>query len=190
MIPKDDDIIYLYLPLYKYTRSRDLYMYLHEDKQIFTNGPAILGDHVSILLRGHLETPTNDTIEKDSCFVSFVSHSGLLPYQYSERVVSTMRSLYIDLNEMVTQDECTFVNGIQVSDFNSLSKYGNTPSNIPVVRPVVSTTYDPLSEDDNDDTDSEDDKNSCPLHRGGYKRINYSTGDLPVTKKYRLSPLY
>ena len=167
-----------------------MYVYLHEDKQIFTNGPAILGDHVSILLRGHLETPTNDTIEKDSYFVSFVSHSGLLQCQYSERIVSTMRSLYIDLNEMVTQDECTFVNGIQVSDYNPLSKYGNTPSNIPVVRPVVSTTLDPLSEDDNDDTDSEDDENSCPLHRGGYKRINYSTVDFPVTKKYRLSPLY
>ena len=55
---------------------------------------------------------------------------------------------------MVTQQECIFVNGIQVSDYNPLSKYGNTPSNIPVVHPVVSTTYDPLSKDDNDKTDS------------------------------------
>ena len=145
---------------------------------------------MSILLRGHLETPTNDTIEKDSYFVSFVSHSGLLQCQYSELVVSTMRSLYINLNEMVTQEECTFINGIQVSDYNPLSKYGNTPSNIPVVRPAVSTKYDPLSEDDNDETDNEEDENSCPLHRGIYKTINYNTIDFPVTKKYRLSPLY
>ena len=165
-------------------------MYLHKDKQIFTNGPAIVGDHVTILMRGQMESSINDTIEKDSYFVFFVSHSGLLRCQYSEIVVSTMWSLYINLNEMVKQEECTLFNGVQVSDYNSLSKYGNTPSNIPVVRPVVSTILDPLSEDDNDNTDSEDDENSFLLHRGGYKRINYSTVDLQVTKKYRLSPLY
>ena len=92
---------------------------------------------------------------------------------------------------MVSQDECTHIDGQQVSNYNPLSKYGNTQSNIPIVRPVVSTTSDPLSEDDNDDTNSDDDENSCPLHRGGYKRINYtSSDDQPVTKKYRLSPLY
>ena len=181
---------YLYLPLYEYTRSRDLYVFLHEDKQIFTNGPAIVGDHVSILMRGQLESPTHDTIDKDTYIVSFVSHSGLLQCQYSESAVNTMRSLYIDLNEMVTQEVCTLIDGVLVSNYNPLSKYGNTQSNIPVVRPVVSTTMDPLSEDDSDDTDSDDNKNSCPLHRGGYKRINYSTIDVPVTKKYRLSSLY
>ena len=190
MIPKDDDIVYLYLPLYEYTRSRDLYMYLHEDDEIFTNGPAVLGDYVSILLRGQLESPMGDSMEKESYFISFTTHSGLLQCWYSERDVSTMRSLYIDLNELVTQDECTLVNGVQVSDYNPLSKYRNTPSNIPVVRPAISTIYDPLSEKVNDETDNEDDENSCPLHRGGYKRINYSIIDHPVTKKYRLSPLY
>ena len=163
-------------------------MYLHKDNETFTNGPAILGDHVSILLCGHLETPTNDTIEKDSYFVSFVSHSGLLKFRYSERVVSNMRSLYINLNEIVTQNECTIFNGIQVSDYNPLSKYGNTPSNISVVYLVVSTTYDPLSEDDNDKTDNEEDENFCPLHREGYKRINYSTTNFLVTKNIGCHP--
>ena len=101
-----------------------------------------------------------------------------------------MRSLYIDLNEMVSQEECTYIDGQQVSNYNPLSKYGNTQSNIPIIRPVVSTTSDPLSEDDIEDTDSDDEEISCPLHRGGYKRIYYNSDDQPVTKKYRLSPLY
>ena len=130
----------------------------------------------------------DDTIEKESYFISFVSHSGLLQCWYSERDVSIMQSLYIDLNELVTQNECTIVNGIQVSDYNPLSKYRNTPSNIPVVRPAVSTTYDPLSEDDNNKTNNEEDENSCSLHRGGYKRINYSTIKLPVTKNIGCHP--
>ena len=48
MIPNDDDIVYFYLPLYEYIHSLDLYVYLHKDKQVFTNGPPIVGDHVSI----------------------------------------------------------------------------------------------------------------------------------------------
>ena len=44
--------LFIFIPVRKYTRSRDLYVYLHEDKQIFTNGPAIVGDHVSILMSG------------------------------------------------------------------------------------------------------------------------------------------
>ena len=113
---------------------------------------------------GQLESLTNDMIDKDTYIASFVLNSDLLQCQYSESIVSTMWSLYIDLNEMVTQEECTLIDGVQVSDYNSLSKYDNTKSNIPVVRPVVSTTMDPLSEDDSDDTDSDDDENSCPLH--------------------------
>ena len=150
----------------------------------------MVGDHVSILMRGRLELTTNDMIAKDTYNVSFVSHSGLLQCQYSESVVSIMRSLYIDLNEMVTQDVCTLIDGVQVSDYNPLSTYNNTKSNVPVVCLVVSTTSDSLSEDDSDDSDNYENEVSCPLHRGGYKRINYSTIDLPVTKKYRLSPLY
>ena len=115
-------------------------------------------------MRGELELPTSDTFEKDLYMVSFVSHSRLLQCQYSESDVSTMRSLYINLNEMVSQEECTYIDGQQESNYNPLSKYGNTQSNIPTVRPVISTTLDPLSEDDNDDTDSDDDENPCPLH--------------------------
>ena len=73
--PKDAVIVYLYLSLYEYTHSCDLYVYLHKDKPIFPNGPAIVGDHVSILMRGELESPTNDAFGKDSYIVSFVSHS-------------------------------------------------------------------------------------------------------------------
>ena len=89
---------------------------------------------------GHLESPTNDMTGKNTHIVSFVSHFRLLQCQYSESIVSIMRSLYIDQNEMVTQEECTLIDGVQVSDHNPLSKYGNTKSNIPVVCPVVSTT--------------------------------------------------
>ena len=103
-------------------------------------------------------------IAKDTCKVSFVSHSRLLQCQYSESVVSIMRSLYIDLNDMVTQEKCTLIDGVQVSDYNPLSKYGNTKSNIHIVCPVVSRILDSLSEDDSDDTDSDEDENSCPLH--------------------------
>ena len=149
-----------------------------------------VGDHVSVLMRGELELPTDDTFEKDLYIVSFLSHSRLLQSQYSKSDVSTMRSLYIDLNDTVSQEEYTYIEGQQESNYNPLSKYGNTQSNIPIIRPVVSTTSDPLSEDDIDDTDSDDEENSCPLHRGGYKRINYNSDDQPITKKYRLSPLY
>ena len=66
---------------------------------------------------------------------------------------------------MVTQDVCTLIDGLQVSDYNPLSKYNNTKSNVPVVCPVVSTTSDPLSEDDSDDdTNNDENENSCPLH--------------------------
>ena len=190
IIPTDVDVVYFYLSLYEYTRSRDLYVYLQKDKSICTNGPPIVGDHVSVLMRGELELSTSDTFKKDLYMVSFVSHSRLLQCQYSESDVSTMRSLYIDLNEMVSQDDCTYIEGQQESNHNPLSKYGKTQSNIPIIRPIVSTTSDPLSEDDFDDTGSDDEENSCPLHRGGYKRINYNSDDQPITKKYRLSPLY
>ena len=85
---------------------------------------------------GQLESLTNDMIDKDTYIASFVLNSDLLQCQYSESIVSTMWSLYIDLNEMVTQEECTLIDGVQVSDYNSLSIYDNTKSNIPVVRPV------------------------------------------------------
>ena len=75
IVPKDADVVYFYLSLYEYTRSRDLYVYLHKDKPIYANGPAIVGDHVSVLMRGELESPTNDAFEKDSYIVSFISHS-------------------------------------------------------------------------------------------------------------------
>ena len=101
----------------------------------------------------------------------------LLQCQSPESVVSIMRSLYIDLNEMVTQDVCKLIDGVQVSDYNPLLKYNNTKSNVPVVRPVVSTTSDPLSEDDSDNTDNDENEVSCPLHRGSYKIINYSSND-------------
>ena len=150
----------------------------------------MVGDHVSILMRGSLESTTDDMIAKDTYHVSFVSHSGLLQCQYPASVVSIMRSLYIDLNEMVTQDVCTLIDGVQVSDYNPLSKYNNTKSNVPVVCPVVSTTSDPLLEDDSDNTDNDENEVSCPLHQGGYKRINYSSNDKQARKKYKLSPLY
>ena len=74
-----------------------------------------------------------------------------------------MRSLYIDLNDCVTQEEGTIT---------------DDKSNLPFILPVVSTTSDLLSQFDSGNIDKEeDDKYLCPLHKGGYKFVGYDIGD-------------
>ena len=72
-----------------------------------------------------------------------------------------------------------------------LLKKDNQKSNAPVIRPVVSTTTDPLSDDEtilNDE--EEDDGFSCPLYSGGYKNIDYTKNIRHVSKKFKFSNLY
>ena len=87
-----------------------------------------------------------------------------------------MRSLYIDLHDCVTLEGGTI---------------NDDESNLPFILPVVSTTSDPLSQCDSDDTDNDDDDEySCPLHRGGYKFVGYDICDEHVSKKCKLSNRY
>ena len=80
----DTDYVYLFLPLFEYTRSRDLYDFLNKDKGPNTNGPPKVGDYVSILMRGILEPTSQDEIANDTYNVSFFTHSRTLQSQYSK----------------------------------------------------------------------------------------------------------
>ena len=72
-----------------------------------------------------------------------------------------------------------------------LSKYDNIKSSVPDICPVISTTTDPLSEDESVTNDKEeDDPFSCPLYCGGYKNIDYDRNDRHVSKKCKFSNLY
>ena len=191
-----DDHVYLLLPLFEYTRSRDLYVFSNDDNGTHRIGPPQVGDYVSILMRGSLEPTSADEIANDTYNVSFFSHSRLLQSQYSKSEVSRMRSLYIDLNDYVTQEGETLT-GIEQSINNGpITKYDNIKSNAPVIRPVVSTTSVPLSQFDCDDkSDNDDDKNqgikvTCPLHIGGYKFVDYNSDDEHLSKKCKISNRY
>ena len=89
-----------------------------------------------------------------------------------------MWSLYIDLNDLVTQETETLI--------------GNIKSDVPVIRPVVSTTSDPLLQfDSNDETDDEENNGvTCPLHVGGYKFFDYDSNDEHIRKKCKISNRY
>ena len=89
-----------------------------------------------------------------------------------------MQSLYIDLNDLVTQKAEILI--------------GNIKSNVFVIRPVVSTTSDPLSQfDSNDETEDEENNGvTCPLHVGGYKFVNYDSKDEHIRKKCKITNRY
>ena len=70
--------VYLYLPLFEYTRSRDLFIYLNKDRCSNIDGPPMVGEYVSILMRRIMEPTNNDEIGNDTYNVTFVSHSRLL----------------------------------------------------------------------------------------------------------------
>lgn len=101
----------------------------------------MVGDHVSILMRGRLESTIDDMIAKDTYHVFFVSHSGLLQCQYPASVISIMRSLYIDLNEMITQDMCTLIDGVQVSDYKIHYQNITTPSQMFLLFTLLSVQH-------------------------------------------------
>ena len=104
-------------------------------------------------MQGKLESTTNDKIANDTYNISFISYSRLLQSQYSKRENSNMRLLYINLNDTVTQEEDALINVVPPIDNQLFPKYANIKSNVPIIQPVVSTTSDPLSEDDSDNTD-------------------------------------
>ena len=142
-------------------------------------------------MRGSLEPTSADEIANNTYSVSFFSHSRSLQSQYSKSEVSSMWLLYIDLNNLVTQEGGTLTGNVQSTDYQSISKYDNIKSNVPVIRPVVSTTSDPLSQFDSDNTDKEvDNKFTFPLHKGGYKFVDYDSGDKYVSKKCKISNQY
>ena len=168
-----------------------MFTYLNIDKCNDRNGPPMVGDYVSILLRGTIEPTTNDEIGNDTYNVSFVSHSRLLQSHYSATEVCSMRSLFINLNDAVTQEKMSITDDEQTMEEQILPKYDNIKSNAPVIRPVISTTTDPLSDDDSgENDDEEDDDYSCPLYCGGYKYIDYDSSDRHVTKKCKFSNHY
>ena len=191
---KGNDKVYLYLPLLEYTRSRDLFIYLNKERCSNIDGPPIMGEYVSILMRGRFEPTSNEEIDNDIYNVTFVSHSRLLQSYYSKSEVCHMRSLFSNLNNAVTQatiHTTSNTNKDQILEKQVLSKNDNQKSNAPVIRPVVSTTTDPLSDDEtilNDE--EEDDGFSCPLYSGGYKNIDYTKNIRHVSKKFKFSNLY
>ena len=186
--------VYFYLPLFEYTRSRDLFIYLKKDRCSTVDGPPKVGDYVSILMRGKFEPTNNDEIDNDTYNVIFVSHSRLLHSYYSKSEVCQMRSLFSNLNNAVTQGTMNTTSNTkedQIVDKQFLSKYDNHKSNAPVIRPVVSTTADPLSDDESISNDEEeDDEFSFPLYSGGYKNIDYDRNDRHISKKCKFSNLY
>ena len=97
-----DDLVYLFLLLFEYVRSRDLYIFSNKEKGTHKIGPPKVGDYVSILMRGSLEPTSADKIVNNTYNVSFFSCSRSLQSQYSKSEVSSMRLLYIDLNNLVT----------------------------------------------------------------------------------------
>ena len=190
----DGNAVYLYLPLFEYTRSRDLFLYLNKDTYSTVDGPPKIGEYVSILMRGKVEPTNNDEIDNDKYNVSFVSHSRLLHSYYSKSEVCNMRSLFSNLNNAVTKGTMKTTSKTkeeQIVVKQSLSNNDNHQSNAPVIRPVVSTTADPLSDDESISNDEEeDDEFSCPLYSGGYKNIDYDRNDRHISKKCKLSNLY
>ena len=102
-----------------------------------------------------------------------------------------MRSLYIDLNDYVTQEGETLIGKEQYTNYGSITKYDIIKSNAPVIRPVISTTSDPLSQFDSDDkTKNQGIKVTCPLHIGGYKFVDYNSDDEHLSKKCKISNRY
>ena len=186
--------VYLYLPLFEYTRSRDLFTYMNINKCSNRVGPPMVGEYVLILMRETIEPTTNDEISNNTYNVSFVSHSRLLQSYYSESEVCRMRWLFINLNNAATQGTMSMrsnTNDDQTVEEQFLSKYDNGKSNVPVIRPAVSTTTDPLSEDESVTNDEEeDDPFLCPLCCGGYKNIDYDSNNRHVTKKCKFSNHY
>ena len=181
------NVVFLYLPLFEYTRSRDLFTYLNIDKCNNRNGPQMVGDYVSILMQGTIEPTTNDEIGNDTYNISFVSHSWLLQSHYSELEVCSMRSLFIKLNNAVTQGKMSITDDEQTMEDQILPKHDNIKSNAP----IISTTTDPLSEDESVKNDEQEDNNFlCPLYCGGYTNIDYDSSDRHVTKKCKFSDHY
>ena len=98
--------------------------------------------------------------------------------------------MFINLNDAVTQEKL-IIDDEQTIEEPILTKYDNIYSNAPVIRPVISTTTDPLSDDDSVENDDEEDNDfSCPLYCGGYKYIDYDSSDRHVTKKCKFSNHY
>ena len=102
-LTKGNDNVYLYLPLFEYTRSRDLFIYLNKDTCSNMYGPPIKGEYVSILMRGRYEPTSNEEIDNDKYNVTFVSHSRILQSYYTKSEVCHMRSLFKNLHNAVTQ---------------------------------------------------------------------------------------
>ena len=101
-----------------------------------------------------------------------------------------MWSLFINLNNAVMQEKL-IIDDEQTMEELILTKYDNIYSNAPVIRPVISTTTDPLSDDDRVKNDEEEDDNfSCPLYCRGYKYIDYDSSDRYVTKICKFSNHY
>ena len=105
-----------------------------------------------------------------------------------------MRSLFKNLHNAVTQASLhtsSQTNKWLIMDKQLLSKKDDQKSFCPIIRPVVSTTAEPLSDDDTNVYDEEeDDVFSCPLYSGGYKNIDYSKHDRHVSKKCKFSNRY
>ena len=102
-----------------------------------------------------------------------------------------MRLLFIKLNDAVTQEKMSITDDEQTMEEQILPKNDNIKSNAPVIRPVISTTTDPLSNDESvKNYEEEDDEFSCPLYCGGYKNIDYDSSDRHVTKKCKFSNHY
>ena len=191
---KGNDNVYLYLPLFEYTRSRDLFIYLNKDRCSNIDGPPIKGEYVSILMRGRFEPTSNEEIDNDIYNVTFVSHSRLLQSYYTKSEVCHMRSLFKNLHNAVTKASLhtsSQTNKWLIIDKQLLTKKDNQKSFCPIIRPVVSTTAEPLSDDDTIVYDEEeDDVFSCPLYSGGYKNIDYTKNDRHVSKKCKFSNQY
>ena len=72
------DVVYLFLPLFEYACSYDLYNFFNKDKGTHKIGPPEVGNYVSILMQCSLESTTDDEIANDTYNDSFVSNSRLL----------------------------------------------------------------------------------------------------------------
>ena len=185
------NIVCLYVPLFKYTRSCDLFTYLNIDKCSNRIKPPIVGEYVSTLIQETIEPTTNDEISNDTYNISSVSHSRLLQSHYLESEVCSIRLLFINLNDEAIQKTMSITDDEQTVEEQLLSKYDNIKSNVPVTCPVVSTKTDSLSKDKSVKNDEEeDDEFSCPLYCGGYKYIDYDSSDRHVTKKCKFSNHY
>ena len=82
-------------------------------------------------------------------------------------------------------------NKLLTMDKQLLPKKDDQKSIGPVIRPVVSTTTEPLSDDDTIVYDEEEEDGfSCPLYSGGYQNIDYTKNDRHVSKKCKFSNQY